>query len=143
MWSDGLFDAEEDIYLSTEDREAAEDYNLGGVDDSDENPAEDDESDDYEKILGRHGKDFTNIKSRDWKKQSSRTLPKVTFDFARRSVWDHGKEELKFFQGKMFKAFTKDDDEGMIDASGKLLFGPDSNCQGNHRGNRRKIHLPL
>ena len=85
-----------EFFANDDDAAATVDFESSAANDNDILNDDADRFDEFDNVLGDAQK-FTEVRTKDWKKRSHSQIPKVTFDVARRQVWEHNKKEIKFF----------------------------------------------
>ena len=98
-------------------------FESGDANDDDILDNDADHFDEFDSILG-DAKKFTEVRAKDWKKRSHSEMPKVTFDAARRQVWEHGKKEIIFFMEQVDSQFEPGLDTDKYDTIVRLLASP-------------------
>ena len=116
---------DDELFADEDDKDAATDFESGNADDDNIIDPDADLVDEFDDILG-DVKKFTEITAKDWHEKPHSEIPKVTFDSARRQVWEHEKKEFRFFKEQVDFQFDSGLDTDKFDTIVRVLAGPDS-----------------
>ena len=119
------WDMDDELFAGEDDKDAAADFESGDADEDNFIDPDADLVDEFDDILG-DVKKFTEITAKDWHVKPHSKMPKVTFDSARRQVWEHGKKEIRFFKEQVDSQFDPGLDTDKFDTIVRVLAGPDS-----------------